>query len=204
MQPYPRNERSCSGENSAHSWDRQHFILTSPSWSTARFLRANGRQSIHFFNACPPAFRSSPCHWIDGSISIPPRRGMCPHLPSLNLPETSKKLENVGSRKTVVMCHFAGTGLSLCSKATRNFSQSRRSSLLKVCTTRTMGPSCNGPLFDYSSALPYTKSDISLGTSRLANTRGHLLGSTSHARGGLGCWLLAVGSCLASLSAADT
>lgn len=52
------------------------------------------------------------------------------------------KLENVGSRKAVVMCQFAVTGLmSLFGKATRNFSQSRRSSLLTVCTTRTMGPS---------------------------------------------------------------
>lgn len=42
----------------------------------------------------------------------------------------------------MVMCQFVVTRLiSLSGKATCNFSQSRWSSLLTVCTTRTMVPS---------------------------------------------------------------
>lgn len=89
------------------------------------------------------------------------------------------------------MCQFAVPGLirSLSGTATRNFSQSRRSSLL--CTTRTIGPVCvTAAPSDYS-ALPY--SDISFSISRLANTRRHLLGSTSKARGRLDCWPFTLG-----------
>lgn len=89
------------------------------------------------------------------------------------------------------MCQFPLTGLmSLCGKATRNFSQSWRSSLLSACTTRTMGPSlCNSTLpttflLCYARTQPwYQPTCVHTWAS---------VGSTSYARGGLGCWLLAV------------
>lgn len=60
-----------------------------------------------------PSLSTSSWHCIGASIPIPPRWGLYPLLPSPSLPDRSKKLENVGSRKTVVMCQVAGTGLSL-------------------------------------------------------------------------------------------
>lgn len=106
---YPRNKTSCSGTNSAHSWDRQHFILTSPSWSTSPKPSPASRSGRQFIASRQSATFSMPSMPLSASqhASIPASRP----VPRSTLSVRSRKLDNVGRRRTVVMCQFAVTGL---------------------------------------------------------------------------------------------
>lgn len=59
---FPTNETRCSGTHSAHSWDRQHFILTSPNWSTAPKPSPSKWQTIKFTASTPVSQTSEALH----------------------------------------------------------------------------------------------------------------------------------------------